>query len=454
LYWNVVESFIVEKMSEYRMPGLSITVVRGSEVVYSRGFGYRDLDVLAPATPATIYGIGSITKSFTALSILMLAERGLLDVHDPVGRYVGLDLRVGGEPVTLHHLLTHTSGIPALGYAEAFIRGVLGLDGSWLPLSYPDDVMTFMKGFEGWVEARPGERFFYLNEGYVILGKVVERVSGISYEDFVRTNILEPLGMKRSYFRREEVEGDPDVAVGYVIDRDGRHVKSRFPYGVTADGGLLSNPLDMARYTVMLLNRGVYNGVKLLSPRMVELAESIHARLPYESMVADGYGYGLMVKEDFLGRKLVGHGGSVLTYTAYMGYVRGDNVGVIVMSNCSGYPLSLIAQYTLAHTLGYDPEDLEFRKFDRVYGKLQGVYETFKGTMRLTVRRRAGTLVIEYKDRLIEDTTPLTPVKVEEDYALFTAHTLTGRIPVEFRIKGDKIEMLYERYKLLKVQKA
>jgi CubicO group peptidase (beta-lactamase class C family) len=205
-----------------------------------------------------------------------------------------------------------------LGYAEAFIRGVLGLDGSWLPLSYPDDVMTFMKGFEGWVEARPGERFFYLNEGYVILGKVVERVSGISYEDFVRRNILEPLGMKRSYFRREEVEGDPDVAVGYVIDRDGRHVKSRFPYGVTADGGLLSNPLDMARYTVMLLNRGVYNGVELLSPRMVELAESIHARLPYESMVADGYGYGLMVKEDFLGRKLVGHGGSVLTYTAYV----------------------------------------------------------------------------------------------------------------------------------------
>jgi len=205
-----------------------------------------------------------------------------------------------------------------LGYAEAFIRGVLGLDGSWLPLSYPDDVMTFMKGFEGWVEARPGERFFYLNEGYVILGKVVERVSGISYEDFVRRNILEPLGMKRSYFRREEVEGDPDVAVGYVIDRDGRHVKSRFPYGVTADGGLLSNPLDMARYTVMLLNRGVYNGVELLSPRMVELAESIHARLPYESIVADGYGYGLMVKEDFLGRKLVGHGGSVLTYTAYV----------------------------------------------------------------------------------------------------------------------------------------
>jgi hypothetical protein len=104
--------------------------------------------------------------------------------------------------------------------------------------------------------------------------------------------------------------------------------------------------------------------------------------------------------------------------------------------------------------LGYNPEGLEFRKIDRIYGKLQGVYETFKGTMRLTVRRRAGTLVVEYRDKLIEDVTLLTPVKVEEDYALFTAQTLTGRIPVEFRIKGDKIEMLYERYKLLKVQKA
>jgi hypothetical protein len=124
------------------------------------------------------------------------------------------------------------------------------------------------------------------------------------------------------------------------------------------------------------------------------------------------------------------------------------------MSNCSGYPLSLIAQYTLAHTLGYNPEALKFRRIDRVYGKLQGVYETFKGTMRLTVRRRAGTLVIEYRDRLVEDVTPLAPVKVEEDYALFTVYTLTGRIPVEFRIKGDKVEMLYERCKLLKVQRA
>ena len=440
----------MEKMSEYRMPGVSIAVVRGGEVVYARGFGYRDLDALAPATPSTVYGIGSITKSFTALAILILAERGLLDVHDRVDRYLGLRLEVKGEPVTIHHLLTHTSGIPALAYAEAFIRGVLGLDSTWLPASYPEDVLSFMRGYEDWVEARPGERFFYLNEGYVILGKVIEKVSGVSYEEFVRRNILEPLGMKRSYFKREDVERDVDVAVGYIIDREGRHVKSKFPYGVTADGGLLSNPLDMARYVAMLINRGSYGGVELVSSKTIESMERVYARLPYESIVADGYGYGLMVKEDFLGRKLVGHGGSVLTYTAYMGYVRGDNVGVVVMANSSGYPLSLVALYTLAYILGYDPEKLEFRRVDRIYSRIAGVYQTFKGTMKLTVRRKAGTIVIEYRDRYVEDVTPLTPAKIEEDYALFYAYTLTGRIPVEFRIKGDKVEMVYERYKLLK----
>jgi len=279
---------------------------------------------------------------------------------------------------------------------------------------------------------------------------VIERVSGVSYEEFVRRNILEPLGMKRSYFKREDVERDVDVAVGYIIDREGRHVKSKFPYGVTADGGLLSNPLDMARYVTMLINRGSYGGIELVSSKTIESMERVYAKLPYESIVADGYGYGLMVKEDFLGRKLIGHGGSVLTYTAYMGYVRGDNVGVVVMANSSGYPLSLVALYTLAYTLGYDPEKLEFRRVDRVYSRIAGVYQSFKGTMRLTVRRKAGAIVLEYRDRYVEDVTPLTPAKIEEDYALFYAYTLTGRIPVEFRIKGDKVEMVYERYKLLK----
>ncbi|MFN4046706.1 MAG: serine hydrolase, partial [Acidilobaceae archaeon] len=238
--------------------------------------------------------------------------------------------------------------------------------------------------------------------------------------------------------------------VGYIVDREGRLVPSKFPYGVTADGGLLSNPLDMARYVSMLLNWGVYGGTEIVSKRSVETVESPHIKLPYESVTADYYGYGLMVKTDFHGRKLVGHGGSVLTYTAYMGYVRGDNAGVIVMANSSGYPLSLLGQYVLAYLIGVNPESLAPIKLEKTLSKLAGAYEAFKSTMRLTVKRKQGTLIIEYRDRYVEELTPLTPQRIEEDYALFYAHTLTGRIPVEFRIKGDKVEMIYERYKLVK----
>lgn len=449
---GLVDGFIIEKMSEYKMPGVSIAIVKGGEVIYARGYGYRDIDRMVPASPGTIYGIGSITKSFTAIAVMTLYERGLLDLWDPVSKYTGFDLSVLGEPVTIHHLLTHSSGIPALAYAEAFIRGSLGLDSKWLPLSSPEDVIAFMSGFNEWIEDRPGSKFFYLNEGYVILGKIIERASGVSYEEYVKKNILEPLGMHRSYFRREDVERDSDVAVGYIVDREGKLIPSKFPYGVTADGGLLSNPIDMARYVSMLLNWGLYGGVEVISRKSIEAMETPHIKLPYESVTADYYGYGLMIKADFYGRKLVGHGGSVLTYTAYMGYIRGDNIGVILMANSSGYPLSLIGQYILAHLIGVNPESIAPIRIEKILSKLSGNYETFKGTLRLTVKKKQGTLIIEYKDRYVEEITPLTPQVIGDDYSLFQAYTLTGRIPVEFRIKGDRVEMIYERYKLVKTR--
>ena len=127
-----------------------------------------------------------------------------------------------------------------------------------------------MSDYAEWVHAEPGTRYFYLNEGYVLLGYVVSKVSGMRYEDFVRKYILRPLGMSRTYFEESEVSADPDVATPYVIDREGRYVRSRFPYGITADGGLLSNCEDMARYVSMLIGRGELGGVRILGREYVE----------------------------------------------------------------------------------------------------------------------------------------------------------------------------------------
>lgn len=272
--YGEIEEYVLSRMRETGIPGLSIGIISGNELSYARGFGFRNIERGLPATPPrTIYGIGSITKSFTALAILKLVEEGKLDLQDPVDKYVPIKLNPTGV-VTIHHLLTHSSGLPALGYAEAYINSVLGLESKWLPLATPEDVLTFMRSAADWAVAKPGERYFYLNEGYVILGLIIKKVSGMLYEDFVRERILRPLGMGRTYFTAEEVLRDPEVATGYIIDREGRHIPSGFPpFGITSDGGILSSVIDMSRYVLMLINRGELNGVKVLSRESIEEAE-------------------------------------------------------------------------------------------------------------------------------------------------------------------------------------
>jgi CubicO group peptidase (beta-lactamase class C family) len=438
-------------MSSTRIPGLSIAVVRGGEVVYARGFGFRDVERGLAATPRTVYGVGSVTKSFTAIAVLKLVEEGRLSLDDEVSKYVPLRLEARGRPIRIHHLLTHSSGIPALAYAEAFIRSQLGLDGTWLPVAKAEDVISFMSDYAEWVHAEPGTRYFYLNEGYVLLGYVVSKVSGMRYEDFVRKYILRPLGMSRTYFEEAEVSADPDVATPYIVDREGRYVRSRFPYGITADGGLLSNCEDMARYVSMLIGRGELGGVRILGREYVEAMERKYIDIPSGMFGDDGYGYGLTVTERFLGRKLVRHSGSVLVYTAFMGYLPDDGVGVVVLANSSGYPLSLIGMYALALALGRDPyEAVPYLKYEEVLEKLQGTYETYKGTYRLQVRRMGDFLAVEYRDRYREVVTPLAPVEVREDYARFYTLSAGGRVEAEFFIDGGRVVMVYERYKLVK----
>jgi CubicO group peptidase (beta-lactamase class C family) len=117
-----LESFVRDRLAADSLPGLSLAVVDRDGLVYAEGFGSRDLAANDPATPQTLYGIGSVTKSFTALAVTILAERGRLNVDDPVAEHAAFPLESPGEePVRLHHLLSHSSGLPSLGVSEALI---------------------------------------------------------------------------------------------------------------------------------------------------------------------------------------------------------------------------------------------------------------------------------------------------------------------------------------------
>ena len=443
-----LEEFVLKKISGAKLPSIAIAVVEGGRVAYLRAFGFRDIERMLQATPSTVYGIGSVTKSFTALAVMQLVERGLLSLDDPVDKYLPVKLRPFGEPVTVEHLLSHTSGIPALGYAEAFITGAVEGGDVWMPLAKPEDVIVFMSGAQEWAVARPGERFFYLNEGYVLLGLLISKLSGVRYEDYVKERILKPLGMERSYFSREEAEADPELATPYLLE-EGHPRPSRFPYGITSDGGLLSNVLDLSKYLSLYLGRGEVGGVRLVARSVIEEMERPRASVPWQVLGGGCYGLGWVITPDFYGRKLVHHSGSVLVYTAFVGYVPSSGVGVAVLANASGYPLSRIGMYALALALGEDPRKLPFIGLEEVYEKVVGVYEAYNGTVRVKVEVEGDVLYLEFVSRGLRRRIPLFPESITEEAALF--YTVLGgvRINAGFKLR-DRVELIYERYKFIK----
>ncbi|MEA2090453.1 MAG: serine hydrolase [Thermoproteota archaeon] len=445
------EDFIFERMSKTHLPGMSVVIIEDGIVIYSRGFGFRDRTYGFRATPNTLYAIGSITKSFTALSIMQLVNEGKLSLDDPVSKYTPLDLKYRGEPVRVWHLLTHSSGIPALAYAEALIRYVTGAGGKWLPMATYEDLFAFMREAGNYALARPGERWFYLNEGYLVLGYIVEKLSGMDYRNYVKKRILEPLGMNRTFFGKEKLEADSDVATPYIVTKEGEHKKSEYLYSLSADGGLLSNATDLARYIIMYLNRGEHNGTTILSPELVAEMEKPRIKRPLQVFGGEAYGYGLGITPDFFGCKLVGHGGSVLVATAYIGYIPERKIGIALLANGSGYPLSQIGMYGLALKLGKNPEELPFIKMDKELNILTGRYETYKGTMEAQVVKKDTFLYIEIKDKYMEMIIPLVPENIQGNVKTFYTLQGGGKLKVEFIVENKNVDLIYERYRLRKI---
>lgn len=445
------EDFLFECMSKTHLPAISVAVVEDGKVVYSKGFGLRNKAYGFRATANTLYAIGSVTKSFTALSIMQLVNEGKLNLEDPVGKYAPLDLKSMGEPVRVWHLLTHSSGIPALAYAEAIIRYATGAGGKWIPMATYDELFTFMREAEKWAVTKPGERWFYLNEGYLLLGYIIEKISGMDYREYVRKHILEPLGMNRTFFGREKLEADKDAAVPYIITKEGEQKESGYVYSLTADGGLISNVMDLARYITMYLNRGEYNGNRILPSELIEEMEKPRIKLPIQVFGGEAYGYGLMTVPNFLGYRLVGHGGSVLTATAYMGYVPERKIGIALLANGSGYPLSQLGMYGLALMLGRNPEELPFIKMEKQLEALTGRYETYKGTMDAQVVKKGSFLCIVIKDKYMEEVIPLFPENLEGSVKTFYTLQGSGKLKVEFIVDGKDVDLIYERYRLKRV---
>jgi len=245
---TAVERFANDWVSGDRIPGATVSVF-DLEGTAASAFGARDLRRNEPATPETLLGIGSCTKSITGVAVLQLAEAGELAVNDPVSNYVDAYEDSPGEPITVRELLTHSSGLPSDGMATALIGRMIGMESMAVPLSSAAD---FRRHVEGSLDERAthlDEPFFYYNSGFTILGEIIEELSGQPYAEYVTEHILDPLGMDNSTFYREDFEDEADTMTPYYKE-DGDVMSGQFPFdeSIHAPGGMLSSVTELAQY--------------------------------------------------------------------------------------------------------------------------------------------------------------------------------------------------------------
>jgi CubicO group peptidase (beta-lactamase class C family) len=204
---------IFQKMDSTVSPGCALSVMKDGKIIYERGYGMADLDHNISITPTTVFHVASMSKQFTAASILLLAQQGKLSLDDPVRKYIP-ELPDFGTPVTIRQLIHHTSGLRDQW-------DLLGLSG-WrysLDLITNDDVL-YVVSHQKELNYPPGSKHLYSNTGYTLLGEVVKRVSGKSLREFTTENIYQPLGMKSTHFRDDHAEIIKNIAYGYEPAKD------------------------------------------------------------------------------------------------------------------------------------------------------------------------------------------------------------------------------------------
>ncbi len=327
---QAIDALMLRLMASYGVPGASLALIKGGRVVLENGYGYRDLATHAPVTRATLFNIGSISKSFTALGIAQLVDQHKVDLDTPIIKYVP-ELRLSDprvtQTVTLRQLLSHTSGLPP--------------DEEW-PAQVPSSRQEIIRDMATMpVTVRPGARFQYCSRCVVLAAYVLERVTGQSWEPYTRAHIFAPLGMTTGSFGPLGLERAPDRAQPYRHESVVGQVPvpwDRLQYlePLGPAGGIDASVTDMARYALFQLGDGTASGQRVVSARM--LAElhrpEIDVGTSWTSAPIQHLYYGLgWFTAEYRGVHLVYHNGANPGFRAAFDLVPSAKAGVVILTN-------------------------------------------------------------------------------------------------------------------------
>ncbi|HEY7291866.1 MAG TPA: serine hydrolase [Vicinamibacterales bacterium] len=368
----------------------AVLVARGGDVILSKGYGFANLEWDIPNTPATKFRLGSLTKQFTSTSILLLEERGKLKIEDPVRTYLP-DAPETWDRITLFNLLTHTSGIPNYTNLPEF-KTLQAAE------TTPEKTIALVRDKP--LDFAPGEKMLYSNTGYVVLGAVIEKVSGVSYEKFVQDNIFTPLAMKDSGYDSNSAVIKRRAA-GYAPSSSGflnaPYIDMTVPY---AAGALYSTTEDLLRWEQALF------GGKLLSAASLKKMTT-----PFKGDYALGV---TVTKAD--GRTVVAHNGGINGFNTFLAYYPDDKLTVAVLANVNGTAPTDIASKlgTIAHggTVVTQSERKEIAVPAATLQKNVGTYQLAPG-MKMWIRLQDDHLTAQLSGQ------PQFPIFAESDQKFF-----------------------------------
>lgn len=354
-----INAFLTELYPDNE-PGISVILAKGDEVLYRDGHGIANLEHNISISPDMVFRLGSLTKQMTTASIMMLAEEGLLQVDDSITDYFP-DYPTHGYTITLRHLMTHTSGIIDFLAIEEF-PNIVKEDITAM------DVVDFFKNAP--MNFAPGEAYSYTNSGYVMLGAIIEQLSGQSYEDFVQERIFTPLGMSNTY------HGDfkriiPNRVIGYEMGPDGYENSPYLSMTIPgAAGAIISNVDDLLTWNTALFAGEVVS---------LESLEEMTTPFELNNGELSNYGFGLAV-QSLRGQPMISHTGGINGFITYSAYLPESEMYVAVLGNTGFQSRVYEGNTMLAMAIGDPYPALEMQSVSPdVLNAYTGAYQTVRG---------------------------------------------------------------------------
>ena len=355
-----LDQFVETLRADWKVPGVSIAIVRGEEVIYAKGFGQRNVAQNLPATADTLFAIGSCSKAFTATALAMLAEEGKLDWDKPLRTYLPT-FKMWDDYVTEHmtprDLVTHRSGLPRhdlLWYGAPFTRKEMF------------DRLRYLEPSRGFREA-----YQYQNLMFMTAGVLVEQAAGKSWEEFIRERFFAPLGMASSNTSVRDSQKAADFALPYIeVKEQVNWTPFRNIDAIGPAGAINSSVREMAHWVIAQLNGGKFQGAAVIPEKALAETHKPHtimsATLRYDELFYPMYAMGWAVNS-YRGHTLVTHSGGIDGFTAHVSLMPKDKLGIVILTNKGGTRLTGILAYNVYdRLLGLEPAPWNQRNKDEV----------------------------------------------------------------------------------------